>query len=130
MADDIRFCRSAGAAGIVVGVLTPEGAVDIAAMRQLLAAASPLPVTFHRAFDVCTEEPLEALEKIIALGCTRLLTSGMAASAWEGRELIARLVQCAGHRLIIMPGRGVTPANLAALASATAATEFHGTAVP
>ena len=130
MESDIAFCRSAGAAGVVVGALTPDGAIDLPAMRRLVAAAGPLSVTFHRAFDVCSEDPFQAVDKIISLLCTRLLTSGMAPTAWEGRELIARLVRHAGDRLIIMPGSGVRPDNLTALAAATSAPEFHGTAIP
>ena len=130
MIGDIEFCKTVGVAGIVVGALTPEGAIDRASMKRLVAAAWPLPVTFHRAFDVCTADPFLALDQIIALGCTRLLTSGMATTAWDGRCLITLLVRRAGSRLIVMPGRGVTPANLAALAAATHATEFHGTAIP
>ena len=130
MTADIVFCKSIGAAGIVVGALTPEGTIDRAAMQRLIAAARPLPVTFHRAFDVCTADPFIALDQIIALGCARLLTSGQAPTAWEGRCLISLLVRRAGRRLIVMPGRGVTPANLAALAAATHAAEYHGTALP
>jgi len=130
MLEDIAFCQSAGAAGIVVGALTPEGGIDVDALRRLVAAAAPLPVTFHRAYDVATEDPFEALEKIIAAGCTRLLTSGRAATAWDGHALIARLVEAAAGRLVILAGRGVTPANLPALAQATGAPEFHGTALP
>lgn len=130
MIEDIEFCKAVGAAGIVVGALTPEGAIDVAAMRRLIAAARPLPVTFHRAFDVCTLDPFDALETLISLGCTRLLTSGMAENAWAGRELIARLVQAAGDRLIILAGRGVNPENVNSLAAATGAREFHGTALP
>ena len=127
---DIEFCKSVGAAGIVVGALTSSGAIDLAAMRRLIAAAQPLPVTFHRAFDVCTDDPFEALEKIIDLGCTRLLTSGRAATAWEGRDLIRQLADRAGSRLIILAGRGVTPENIKSLATVTGAREFHGTALP
>ena len=127
MREDIVYCKEAGAAGVVVGALTPDGAIDCAAMRPLIAAAKPLPVTFHRAFDVCTQDPFVALDQIIALGCTRLLTSGQAPSAWEGRRLIRLLVRRACGRIIVMPGRGVTPANLNDLAKATGAVEFHGT---
>ena len=130
MIEDIGYCKSVGVAGIVVGALTPEGAIDRAAMRRLIAAAAPLPVTFHRAYDVCTADPFIALDQIIALGCTRLLTSGQALNAWDGRGLITLLVRRAGRRLIVMPGCGVKPDNLAALAAVTHATEFHGTAIP
>ena len=130
MIEDIGYCKSVGVAGIVVGALTPEGAIDRAAMRRLIAAAAPLPVTFHRAYDVCTADPFIALDQIIALGCTRLLTSGQALNAWDGRNVLALLVRRAGRRLIVMPGCGVKPDNLAALAAITHATEFHGTAIP
>ncbi|MBO4841911.1 MAG: copper homeostasis protein CutC [Bacteroidales bacterium] len=130
MIADIEYSRSAGAAGIVVGALTPDGAIDLAAMRQLVAASQPLPVTFHRAYDVCTEDSFDALEKIIELGCARLLTSGRAATAWEGRGLLSQLVRRAGDRIIVMPGRGVTPANLSDLSAFTRAPEFHGTQLP
>lgn len=130
MIEDIGYCKSVGVAGIVVGALTPEGAIDRAAMRRLIAAAAPLPVTFHRAYDVCTADPFIALDQIIALGCTRLLTSGQAPTAWDGRGVLALLVRRAGRRLIVMPGCGVKPDNLAALAAITHATEFHGTSIP
>jgi copper homeostasis protein len=120
----------AGADGIVIGALTPAGDIDLPAMERLVSAAGNVSVTFHRAFDVCTLDPFDALETIISLGCTRLLTSGMAENAWAGRELIARLVQAAGDRLIILAGRGVNPENVNSLAAATGAREFHGTALP
>lgn len=130
MIADIEFCKSAGAAGIVVGALSADGTIDLESMTRLVAAARPLPVTFHRAFDECTEDPFVALEKVIGLGCARLLTSGMAPSAWEGRELIAELVRRAGKRLIVMPGCGVTPDNLGPLSDYTHALEYHGTRLP
>ena len=127
---DIGFCKSAGVAGIVVGALTPEGTIDIPAMRRLVAASQPLPVTFHRAFDVCSQDPFIALDQVISLGCTRLLSSGQAPTAWDGRRVLALMVRRAGKRLIVMPGRGVTPDNMEKLADATGASEFHGTAIP
>ena len=130
MVDDIEYCKTVGAAGIVVGALTPDGAIDVPSMRLLVAAAAPLPVTFHRAFDVCTENPYTALDKIISLGCARLLSSGQARTAWEGRNVLRLLVRRAAARLIVMPGCGVNSVNLADLAAATSATEFHGTKLP
>lgn len=130
MIEDIEFCKAVGAAGIVVGALTPEGAIDVAAMRRLVAAARPLPVTFHRAFDVCVEDPFTALDKIIALGCVRLLSSGQAVTAWDGRCLLALLVRRAGSRLVVMPGCGITPEILPGLAAVTRASEYHGTRLP
>ncbi len=130
MVREIEMCRHEGAAGIVVGALTGDGKIDIEAMERLMEAADGLPVTFHRAFDVCREEPPEALEKIIGLHCARLLTSGMAPTAWEGRELISRLVARSAGRIIVMPGSGIKPHNLEAVREETGAHEFHGTALP
>lgn len=130
MVDDIEYCKTAGAAGIVVGALAPDGGIDVPSMRRLIAAAAPLPVTFHRAFDVAAGDPFDDLETIISLGCARLLTSGRAATAWDGRGLLSQLVRHAGDRLVVMPGCGVTPANLPLLHAFIRASEYHGTKLP
>ena len=81
-------------------------------------------VTFHRAFDV-TREPFEAMERIIELGCSRILTSGQENSVLEGADLIRRLREEAGERIIIMPGGDITERNLAGIVKATGAAEYH-----
>lgn len=126
MISDIGFCRSAGANGVVIGILHPDGSVNLEAMRLLIAAAQGMSITFHRAFDRCSN-PHQALEDIISLGCNRLLTSGMQDTAPQGQALIAELVKQAAGRIIIMPGSGVTTENINSLAAATGAREFHGT---
>ena len=127
MIEDIVFCRQAGASGIVTGALLADGSVDTGTMHKLISAARPLSVTFHRAFDCCND-PYRAIEDIIALGCDRLLTSGLSASAFEGRELIRELVTIAGDRVVVMPGAGIRPSNIAYIDRATGAREFHGSA--
>lgn len=114
--------------GVVIGALRPDGSVDMALMRRLVAAARPLSITFHRAFDEC-RDPFEALEDIISLGIDRLLTSGHCTDAWEGRFILKELVERADGRIVIMPGCGITPANLPELAAITCATEFHGSRI-
>lgn len=126
MVSDIEFCRKAGVNGIVIGILHPDGSVNIEAMRLLINAADGMSITFHRAFDRCSN-PQQALEDIISLGCNRLLTSGQQDTAPQGQALIAELVKQAAGRIIIMPGSGVTPENINSLAVATGAREFHGT---
>jgi copper homeostasis protein len=101
--------------------------VDVELLRRLTEAAKPLSVTFHRAFDVC-RDPFAALEQIIEAGCDRILTSGQQPSAEEGIPLIAALVRRAGRRIIIMPGCGVREDNIARIAAATGAVEFHSSA--
>lgn len=129
MLDSIDMCKRLGAAGVVIGALTTEGDVDMEVMRCLIARARPLSVTFHRAFDVC-RDPYGAFGDILALGCDRLLTSGHESSASLGCPLIAELVRRSAGRIIIMPGCGVRPDNIAEIASYTRAVEFHGTALP
>lgn len=126
MLSDIQMARQLGVDGIVVGCLTPEGEVDKPLLRRFVEASAGLPVTFHRAIDVC-RDPARALEDIIEAGCARVLTSGGKATALEGAETIAQLVRQAGDRIIIMPGAGVTPENIAELARRTGAREFHFT---
>ena len=124
MLESIRLCRSLGAHGVVIGALTPAGHVDMPLMRRLVAAARPLSVTFHRAFDE-TADPLAALEDVIALGCERLLTSGHAPDAYSGREGLGRLVRQAAGRIVILAGCGVRPGNIDAIADASGASEYH-----
>ena len=121
---DIQAARQLGADGLVFGCLTPEGEVDMEAMRPLMEAAGDTPVTFHRAFDH-TSDPFKALEDIISLGCSRILTSGCRPTALEGAPLLAQLVEKAGDRIIIMPGCGVRENNIAEIARLSGAREFH-----
>ena len=127
MCRDIEFCREVGADGVVTGALTAEGEIDKVACRKMMAAAQGMSVTFHRAFDVCRNGE-KALEDIISLGCDRLLTSGMEQNAEQGATYIAKLVEQAAGRIVIMPGAGIRPNNIAWLEKITAATEFHSTA--
>ena len=127
MCRDIEFCRKTGVHGVVIGALTHDGEIDIEACQRMIEAAGELSITFHRAFDVC-RDPHKALEQIISLGCDRLLTSGQKPSAELGTELLAELVKQAAERIIIMPGAGINPQNIALIEQKTAATEFHSTA--
>ncbi len=128
MLEGIRLCRELGVNGVVIGALTSAGEVDLPLMRRLIAAARPLSVTFHRAFDE-TADPLAALEDVIALGCDRLLTSGHAPDAFTGRALIGELVRRAAGRIVVMAGCGVRPGNIAEIARACAAPEYHSSCV-
>ena len=124
MRQDIRFCKAAGAKGVVIGVLNPDATIALSQMRHLVDLARPMEVTFHRAFDQ-TAEPVERLEELLRLGVDRLLTSGQKATAWEGRHLIRELVAQAGSRLTVMPGSGISADNLLQLREETGAMEFH-----
>ena len=125
MEKDVEYCKKAGVAGIVVGFLHPDGTIDTEPTKRFVKLAAPLPVTFHRAFDRCTE-PLKALEQIINCGCARILTSGCQPTAMEGAELLKQLVQQANGRIKILAGSGVTPENAAELKRLTNVPEIHG----
>lgn len=125
MRNDIRLARKLGAAGVVIGALMPDGSIDEEAIRCMMDETEGLSVTFHRAFDVC-HEPEEALEKIISLGCRRLLTSGQAPTAELGIPMLKKLVEQADGRIIIMPGAGVNPQNASRILEETGALEIHG----
>jgi copper homeostasis protein len=127
MRDDIAHCRSLGCDGVVVGALAPDGELDRGACAGLVAAASGMGVTFHRAFDLVAD-PAATLEALIALGVERVLTSGGMPSAVAGASQLSRLVAQAGPRITVMPGAGVAPDNIAALRDATGAREFHASA--
>ena len=124
MLHDIKVARQLGADGVVFGCLTAEGNVDVPAMKKLMNAVGDMSVTFHRAFDMC-RNPKEALEDIIKLGCTRILTSGLEANAEKGIPMIKELVEQADGRIIIMPGCGINPGNILQIAEQTGTFEFH-----
>ncbi len=122
----------AGADGVVTGVLTPEGRLDAEAMERIYASASeaaakagrPVALTLHRAFDVCAD-PFAALKEASGLGVCTILTSGQAASAPAGAELLGRLVKQAKGSVEILVGAGVSAENIPALAAQTGANAFH-----
>ena len=124
MLRDTKICKEAGCDGIVTGLLNVDGSIDIKRTSMLIRAAYPLGVTFHRAFDRCSN-PFEALEQLIEAGCERILTSGQKPMAPEGVELIAELQRTGGHHIIIMPGSGVRKENIHQLAMKTGCVEFH-----
>ena len=127
MKEDIRVVRSLGADGVVLGLLDPDGRVDIVRTRELVELARPLEVTFHRAFDVSAE--LErSLEDIILTGASRILTSGGAPTAPEGLEEIRKLTRAARDRIVILAGSGINSRNVAQVISATGVTEVHASA--
>jgi copper homeostasis protein len=124
MLTDVKLCKQLGCDGVVIGLLNPDGSIDVERSKKLVDLAYPMEVTFHRAFDRC-RDPFEALEQLIALGCSRILTSGQQPTAPAGADLIAELVKKAEDRIIIMPGSGVRKENIAELAQRTGAVEFH-----
>jgi len=124
MTAQIASSKKIGVDGVVLGVLRPDGSVDISRTKELVDRCDPLPVTFHRAFDQ-TKDLLAALEDVIATGARRLLTSGGAQSVPEGLPVLHQLLEAARERIIVMPGRGLNAKNFAKVRRALPAREFH-----
>lgn len=127
MLRDIESCRQLGCDGVVIGALTLDGDVDVPLCRELVAAAGPLGITFHRAFDAARDLPA-AMEQVIALGCHRILSSGGAASAMAGSHMLRQLVTQAGDRIRLMAGAGLDADNIAAVAARSGCNELHASA--
>jgi copper homeostasis protein len=127
MAADVDTCGELGCDGVVVGMLRADGRVDVDRCADLVRRAGSMLVTFHRAFDR-VNDPLTALEAVIELGCSRILTSGLHPNVDLGREMLRTLVAAAGPRITVMPGSGVRSANIVELARFTGATAFHSSA--
>ncbi|MFN7979437.1 MAG: copper homeostasis protein CutC [Vicinamibacterales bacterium] len=124
MARDVTRMREAGAHGIVTGVLTGAGDINRALMQVLVRLAGSLPVTCQRAFAAARDLDT-ALDTLIGLGVTRVLTSGGAPTAMEGADALARLVHRAHGRIAILAGGTVRASNVRALVEATGVAEVH-----
>lgn len=127
MKHDIRICKNLGCDGVVLGMLNENGTVNTEQTQKLVELAYPMEVTFHRAFDRVAD-PFTALEDIIRIGCTRILTSGLEATAIEGKGRLRQLILQADGRITVMPGSGVRASNIRDIALETNAEEFHTSA--
>lgn len=115
--------------GFVLGILEPNGNVDVKRTAELVRLAAPLPCTFHRAFDDAND-PHEALEDIIRADCVAILSSGGKPDAKAGMATLATLVRQAGERINILPGGGVRAKNIRELRETTRAGVFHSSGIP
>lgn len=124
MKRDIQICKEIGVDGVVIGILDENGNVDLLRTKELVELARPLSVTFHRAFDV-TRNAEKALDDLISLGIDRVLTSGQEATAFEGLEKIAELVERAGDKIIVMACGSLTERNVGKFVEKTKVKEVH-----
>lgn len=124
MRDDIALAGQCAADGVVLGLLTADGDVDVEKTRELVELARPMEVTFHRAIDMARDIE-SAIEDVIRAGAHRILTSGGEQTAMLGRERIRELVRAADGRIRIMVGGGVRAENVQEIIQSTGACEFH-----
>jgi copper homeostasis protein len=126
MRREIAMAKRMGASGFVFGLLTPDNQIDLNACRELLFAAAPLPVTFHKAIDSLAD-PVEGIRQLSTLkGLKRVLTSGGKATALEGASVIREMIGVSAGKLTVLAAGKITPENIQQIAELTGAREFHG----
>jgi copper homeostasis protein len=123
---DAELFLGHGADGLAFGFLNQARTIDVQRSRALVERTGSKEAVFHRAFDLTTD-PFAALDRLIEMKVTRVLTSGQERSALAGAELIHRLIVHAAGRIEILPGGGITPQNVGELVVRTGATQIHGT---
>lgn len=124
MKRELQRLRDLPVAGAVFGVLKADSSIDLRRTRELVERSRPMSVTFHRAFDDVPDK-FAALEQLIELGVERVLTSGGAANAFDGRAMLRRLVAEADERILVLPGGGVRANNAGHLIAETGVRELH-----
>jgi copper homeostasis protein len=127
MERDTVLAVERGAEGIVFGILNADGSIDEERCRRLRNLVGDRQAVFHRAFDV-TPDPFRAVDQLVELGITRVLTSGQEDTAPEGLPLIKRLIEYAGDRIQILPGGGIKLNSLRQVVESTSCNEVHLTA--
>ena len=125
MKEDIKVCKSLGAKGVVLGVLTTDNKVDFETLKELVDLASPMEVTFHKAVDEL-ENPVEVIDRFVEIGVKRILSSGTKETALEGKEILNAMIKKADNRIIILIAGKVTSDNFEEVAAAIPSTEYHG----
>lgn len=122
--EEVRMFRELGAEGVVIGILTPEGSLNLEAMYGLMEEAKGMSVTLHRAFDM-TADPFEAMEQAMSLGINTILTSGQKNECTEGIPLLKALKERSGERIDILAGGGVNDRVIPKLYTASGVTSYH-----
>jgi copper homeostasis protein len=124
MRRDVLMARQLSANGVVLGILTHDGTVDVPRTRELVELARPLSVTFHRAFDLCSDLS-RAMEDVVLTGADRILTSGGKPTAVEARSILANLVHATKGRISILACGRINASNAATIIRDTGVKEIH-----
>lgn len=120
---DAQTFAQLGAASIVFGAVTADNHLDIALIKRVADAVSPVPVTAHRALDGCAD-PDAALTALIGI-VPRVLTSGPARNAWDGREATRQWVAQYGQHFEFVLSGSIRPEQLVELSTTTRAPVYH-----
>ncbi len=128
MEKDIELCKKIEVDGVVFGVLTEDNKIDEEKNKRLIEKAEGLDITFHMAFDEI-ENSEEAIDTIVRLGVSRILTKGGKDKAINNLDKLKELVECAGDDITILAGGGVTKDNYMEIVNKTGVKEVHGTKI-
>ena len=124
MRRDIEFYVERGCDGIVFGVLRDDGTIDVRGCRELIERCADAEKVFHRAIDV-VPDAFDAIEALIDLGFDRVLTSGQAARAVDGIDMLTRMIERARGRIEILPGGGINVGNHRLIVEKTGCRSIH-----
>ncbi len=122
--EDAALLLENGADGLVFGFLHEDGTVDVERTRELVKIAGGMPCVFHRALDVVPDWK-KALDQLIGLGITRVLTSGQQSDVFFALDTIAEMIHYAAGRIQILPGAGITLENVQKVAAVTGCSQVH-----
>ncbi len=126
MESEIQFFKHSGVAGIVFGLLTNDGTIDIENTQRLCKLSFPLEVTFHKAID-CSIDVLKSFQDLNSIhGITRVLTSGGMETAWDGRFLLKQMNDLPERKIHIIAAGKILPENRVQIAEFTGINELHG----
>lgn len=123
--EDIKVCKSLGAKGVVLGILTADKKIDFKTLAEFMELAKPMEVTFHKAIDEL-EDPTLVIDDLINLGVKRILSSGTKPTALEGKDMLNKMIEKVGDRLTIVVAGKVTKENLPEISSLIPSKEYHG----
>lgn len=126
MEAEIEFFKKSGVVGVVFGLLTENGEIDMENTSRLARLAMPLDITFHKAIDY-SGDVLKSFQQLNTIdGITRVLTSGGMDTAWNGRDVLKQMQDLPGRRIKIIAAGKVLPENREQIAEFTGVSELHG----
>ena len=124
--EDAKQLLAHGSDGLVFGFLQEDGTVDARRTAVLadMARSAGKEAVFHRAIDVVPDWKA-ALDRLIGLGITRVLTSGQEPDVFYGLETVREMIEYAAGRIEILPGAGITAKNCRRVVEETGTTQIH-----
>ena len=124
--EDAKQLLANGSDGLVFGFLHTDGTIDVkrTAILAKLAHSAGKEAVFHRAIDVVPDWK-QALDLLIDLNITRVLTSGQEADVSNGTETVREMIRYAAGRIQILPGAGITARNYQRIVAETGTDQIH-----